>query len=167
MAVLHVLRHAKSSWDEPGLADADRPLAPRGRRAARRIGQRLREAGIRPGLVLCSPAVRARETVELLGDALAGVDVAVEEALYGADADELEERLRRLPDTVAEALLVGHNPALQSLVLGLARPGELRDRAAQKLPTAALATLALDGAWAELDEGGATLTALVLPRELS
>lgn len=164
MAVLHVLRHAKSSWDEPGLADVDRPLAPRGRRAARRIGEHLSEADIRPALVLCSPATRARQTVELL--ALDDVEVAVEDSLYGAGAGELAARLRQLPDTVPEALLVGHNPALQTLVLALARPGDLRERVTGKLPTGALATLELDAGWGGLDEGGATLTALVLPREL-
>jgi phosphohistidine phosphatase len=152
MAVLHVLRHAKSSWDDPGLADVDRPLAPRGRRAARRIGEHLRESGIRPALVLCSPAARARQTVELL--ALDDAEIVVEDGLYGAGAPELAARLRRLAGAVPHVLLVGHNPALQALVLELARPGELRERVAAKLPTGALA------------EGGATLTALALPREL-
>jgi phosphohistidine phosphatase len=164
MAVLHVLRHAKSSWDDPGLADVDRPLAPRGRRAARRIGEHLRESGIRPALVLCSPAARARQTVELL--ALDDAEIVVEDGLYGAGAPELAARLRRLAGAVPHVLLVGHNPALQALVLELARPGELRERVAAKLPTGALATLRLDGAWSELEEGGATLTALALPREL-
>jgi phosphohistidine phosphatase len=165
MAVLHVLRHAKSSWDDPELADVDRPLAPRGRRAARRIGEHLRDSGIRPALVLCSPAQRARQTVELL--ALEDAEIAVEDGLYGAGAPELAARLRQLPGAVPHVLLVGHNPALQTLVLALARPGELRERVAEKLPTGALATLRLDGAWSELDAGGAALTALVLPRELS
>jgi phosphohistidine phosphatase len=164
MAVLYVLRHAKSSWDEPELADVDRPLAPRGRRAARRIGEHLRDSGIRPALVLCSPAARARQTVALL--ALDDVEVVVEDDLYGAVAGELAARVRQVPDTVAGVLLVGHNPALQALVVALAREGELRDRVAAKLPTGALATLTLDGAWAELHESGATLTALALPREL-
>jgi phosphohistidine phosphatase len=164
MAVLRVLRHAKSSWDEPGLADVDRPLAPRGRRAARRIGEHLRESGIRPALVLCSPAQRTKQTVELL--ALDDAEIVVEDGLYGAGASELATRLRQLPGAVPHVLLVGHNPALQTLVLELARPGELRDRVAKKLPTGALATLEIDGGWSTLEEGGATLTALVLPREL-
>jgi phosphohistidine phosphatase len=164
MAVLYVLRHAKSSWDEPGLADAERPLAPRGRRAAQRIGEHLREAGIRPALVLCSPAQRALQTVALL--ALDDAEIVVEDGLYGAGGPELAARLRQLPGAVPHVLLVGHNPALQALVLELARPGELRERVAAKLPTGALATLRLDGAWSELHAGGAGLTALVLPREL-
>jgi phosphohistidine phosphatase len=63
---LHLLRHAKSSWDDPSLADRDRPLAPRGLRAGRAIAAYLREHGIAPGLVLCSPAARTRETLGLV-----------------------------------------------------------------------------------------------------
>jgi phosphohistidine phosphatase len=166
MPSLYVLRHAKSSWDDPALADAERPLAPRGRKAARRLGRHLSDEGIRPALVLCSPAVRARETLARIGPALAEVETLVEPGLYGASASDLIERLRAVPDDVPSVLVIGHNPALQTLVVRLARPGQLRDRAAVKLPTGALATLELDGGWNALTDGCAELAKLLLPREL-
>jgi phosphohistidine phosphatase len=166
MPVLYVLRHAKSSWDDPALADADRPLAPRGRKAARRLGRHLSDEGIRPALVLCSPAVRARETLIGIGAALAEVETLVEPGLYGASASDLIERLRAVPDGVPSVVVIGHNPALQTLIVRLARPGALRDRADAKLPTGALATLELDGGWKVLADGGAELAELVVPREL-
>ncbi|HEY7730881.1 MAG TPA: histidine phosphatase family protein [Gaiellaceae bacterium] len=167
MPSLYVLRHAKSSWDDPALADAERPLAPRGRKAARRLGRHLSDEGIRPALVLCSPAVRARETLARIGPALAEVETLVERGLYGASASDLIERLRAVPDDVPSVLVIGHNPALQTLVVRLARPGQLRDRAAVKLPTGALATLELDGGWNALTDGCAELAKLLLPRELA
>jgi phosphohistidine phosphatase len=166
MATLHVLRHAKSSWDDPSQPDRDRPLAPRGRKAARRIGDHLTEQRIQPQLVLCSPAARTRETVERLGDAIAGSEVQLDDALYHAGAEQLTERLHRIPYWVETAMLVGHNPGLQELVVSLSRPGALRDRADAKLPTGALATLRLEGSWRTLQPGGAELTALVFPRDL-
>jgi phosphohistidine phosphatase len=166
MPVLYILRHAKSSWDDPALADADRPLAPRGRKAARRLGRHLSDEGIRPALVLCSPAVRARETLAGIGAALAGVETRVEPDLYRASASDLIERLRAVPDSVPSVIVIGHNPALQTLIVRLARPGPLRDRADAKLPTGAFATLELDGGWNVLADGGAKLAELVLPREL-
>ncbi len=166
---LHLLRHAKSSWADPGREDRDRPLAPRGRRAARRLAGHLRDLGVRPDLVLCSPAVRTRQTLELVQPGLgAGVDVRFEEELYAASADGLLDRLRQLPESAGAALVVGHNPGLQELVLLLARRGSLRERAAAHFPTAALATLSFGaGGWAGLTRSGAELVSYVVPRELS
>src|SRR5215471_3225928 len=90
---LYLLRHAKSSWDDPALADHDRPLAPRGRKAAKRIGARLRSDETPVSLVLCSSALRARETVDLV--APPGT-IEIEDGLYGASADELLQRLRQV-----------------------------------------------------------------------
>src|SRR5262245_54961274 len=80
---LVVVRHAKSVWAEPDLADRDRPLNARGRRAAARVGEYLREAGVHPDLVLCSPARRAQQTLELFQLAKT-TDVLIEDQLYGA-----------------------------------------------------------------------------------
>jgi phosphohistidine phosphatase len=121
--------------------------------------------GLRPELVLCSPARRARETLEAILPALGSPDVAFEEALYGAEAGELLARLRRIPNTVGSAMLVGHNPALQELVLLLAAEGPERRRVEQKLPAGALAVLAVP-AWAGLRPGSGSLERLALPREL-
>src|SRR4051794_26437716 len=122
MKRLYLLRHAKSSWKDPGLADHDRPLAGRGRRAAKAVARHLREQGIDPELVLCSTARRARETLERLEPALGRGAVRVEPVLYGADAGALLEHLRGVSDAVGSVLVIGHNPGLQRLALGLARP---------------------------------------------
>jgi phosphohistidine phosphatase len=165
---LHLLRHAKSSWADDDLSDRARPLAPRGRRAAQLLAAHLREQVVHPDVVLCSPAARTVQTLELIAAGLGeGVEVLVEEELYGASARQLLARLRCLPEEVGSAMVVGHNPGLQELALLLARESALRERAAAHFPTAALATLALRrGAWGALDRGRADLVAYVVPREL-
>ena len=165
MPELLLLRHAKSSWDDPGLSDAERPLAPRGRKAAKRLARYLEREGLRPELVLCSPARRTRETLEAILPALGSPEVGLEDGLYGADAGDLLARLRRIPARVRCAMLVGHNPALQDLVLDLCPGGGERRRVEEKLPTGALAVLEVP-AWDALGPGRAALTRLVLPREL-
>jgi phosphohistidine phosphatase len=160
---LLLLRHAKSSWDDPGLPDADRPLAPRGRRAAAAMAGRLRAIGGEPGLTLCSPARRARETAELLGLSAAPV---LEPALYGGAARAVVERLRRVPDHIDALLVIGHNPELQALALELAREGPLRRELAAGYPTGALAALRHGGTWSELRWGSCELVEFVRPREL-
>jgi phosphohistidine phosphatase len=166
MQTLYLLRHAKSSWDDPALADRDRPLAPRGRRDAKRIAEHLRRLGRSPELVLCSPAVRTRETLELIGPALDASTVVLEEDLYAASCDGLLARTREVPDTVASVMLIGHNPGLQGLAVALASAGEELGRLGTKFPTAALATLAVATPWSRLESGDATLTAFVVPKQL-
>jgi phosphohistidine phosphatase len=168
MRMLYVLRHAKSSWDDPTLADHDRPLAPRGVRAAPLIGDHLRQVDVAPRLVLCSSSRRTRQTLDLLGDVLAPEgEVRIEDDLYDATASTLLARLRTVPDTVSSAMVIGHNPASQQLVLMLAAEGGARAQVARKFPTAALATLraAVDH-WADLDIGCAELTGFVRPKDL-
>jgi phosphohistidine phosphatase len=166
---LHLLRHAKSSGKgDPTLEDHDRPLAGRGRRACERVAEHMRREGIRPTLVLCSSARRARETLDGIRPALAD-DVAtqVERALYTGDEARLLARLRRVPAGVSEIMLVGHNPALQRLAEDLAGSGDDLARLREKFPTAALATLAIpDVEWDQLEAGAARLVAYVVPREL-
>ena len=158
---LMLLRHAKSSWDDPTLVDHDRPLAPRGRKAAQLIGAYLRRERIPVSLVLCSSARRARETLELV-DPPGELQIAPE--LYGASADQLLARVRRLPETIDSAMLIGHNPGMQELAACLASDdGELAE---QKFPTGALAMLRVAGPWLDLRAGGAELAAFVKPREL-
>ena len=167
MRTLLLLRHAKSSWADPALADVDRPLAPRGEQAARAIARYLLEKRVRPELVLCSPALRTRRTLEAIEPSL-GRDVRVEYVpeLYGASSDELLARLRAVPDSDGSVLVLGHNPGLQELAVALAGRGAGVDRLRQKFPTAALATLAVDEAWGELRPGRAELVDYVVPKEL-
>lgn len=158
---LLLLRHAKSSWDDPALADHDRPLAPRGRKASKLIRAHLRREQIDVSLVLCSSARRARETLELVS--VSG-PVEVERELYGASASQLLERLRRLPDELDAVMLIGHNPAIQELAVGLVADGS--GLASRKFPTGALATLTFTGSWRALESGQAELAAFVTPKEL-
>jgi phosphohistidine phosphatase len=158
---LLLLRHAKSSWDDPSLADHDRPLAPRGRKAATRIGEHLRRERIPVALVLCSSATRARETLDLVAPP---GEIRFERDLYGATAAELVERVRRVPDDVDVLMLIGHEPAIRDLAVALSAPGSgLGDR---KFPTGALATLTFTGPWDALGPERAQLAAFVTPREL-
>ena len=170
MRTLFLLRHAKSSWAESG-PDHDRPLAPRGSRAARAIADHLTSAGIRPALILCSTAVRTRQTLEALRPALEDRSVVhVERELYGADADEILERLHGVDADVASVMVIAHNPGLQDLAIELAGDGDHTavGQLHAKFPTAALATLDLGATdWAHLGARQAYLTSLVLPKQLS
>ncbi len=166
---LFVLRHAKSSWDDPGLDDHERPLAPRGRRAVKVLAEHIQKQGIKPEQVLCSPARRTLETLE--GVALDG-DAQIEGKLYSATGSEIIERLRQIPEGVGSVMVIGHNPAMQMLVLRLAsatvgaREGSNLADVERKFPTGALATLTFDCAWSELGPGRAELTALIRPKDL-
>jgi phosphohistidine phosphatase len=160
---LHLLRHAKSSWDDADLADHERPLAPRGLKASRRIAGHVQTAGIAPELVLCSTALRVRQTLAALVPVLAGdVEIRLEDALYGAGRHELLARVRAVDDTVSSLLVIGHNPTLHELALFLSGDAD----ALERFPTGALASLALSTGWAALGEGGADLDGFVVPREL-
>jgi phosphohistidine phosphatase len=166
---LWLLRHAKSSWDDRSLPDPDRPLAPRGRRATELLAAHLATSEVRPNVVLCSSSLRTRQTLAAilptLGDAL---EIRIEQALYGAAAAALLDRLRQLPNRVSSALLIAHNPGIQDLALVLAADGPALDRLGEKFPTGALGTLELDiERWRDLNHGMATATTLVTPRSLA
>jgi phosphohistidine phosphatase len=164
---LYLLRHAKSSWKDADLADHDRPLAGRGRRAADAIAHHICEMAIAPELVLCSTARRTRETCERIRPALGTAPVRYEPGLYGASATTLLERLRSLPDDVASVLLVGHNPAIEELALTVARASPRRRDLEVKFPTGALVTLTAPfPSWRSLDHDTAELDAFVRPRDL-
>ncbi len=163
-----LLRHGKSSWDDPKLADHDRPLAPRGRRAAKLIAEHLRRDLPAPELVLCSSARRTRDTLERISPALGGrVTVQIEDELYAASEERLLERVRELDEGVESVLLIGHNPGLERLALELAGSGDKLAGVRRKYPTAALATLEFDGTWRELRPGSAELTDFVTPKQLA
>lgn len=168
MKRLFLLRHAKSSWDEPGLPDHRRPLAARGRRACDVIAEHLRAEGVAPQLVLCSPARRARETLERVAGGLPErFELRIKPELYGASASELAEVLRELADEFDSVMLIGHNPGIQQLAIALAAPGEGAEGVVGKFPTAALATLAFEGGWGALAPGSAELVDFVTPKELA
>jgi phosphohistidine phosphatase len=160
MGPLYLLRHAKSSWDDPALADHDRPLSTRGRRNAATLAEHVRREGIAPALVLCSTAARARETLAVVLPAIdVEAEIRLEDALYGASADELLDRLRSVPETAGSVLVVGHNPTLEDLAARLA-PGE----APERLPTCAFVELEAAGPWANLGESPCRIVSVTIPR---
>jgi phosphohistidine phosphatase len=163
-----LLRHAKSSWDQPSLADADRPLAPRGRRAAELLAAYLAASEVRPAVVLCSSSLRTRQTLAavlpVLGDAL---EIRIDPALYGAGPAQLLDQLRQVSSNASSAMLIAHNPGIQDLALVLAAGGPALAGLREKFPTGTLATLEFDiERWPDLDHGTATATTLVTPRSL-
>ena len=172
---LYLVRHAKSDWEDPALADRDRPLAARGRKAASTLAGHIERSGISPALVLCSPARRTMDTLRLISGSFRDpVEILVEDELYGAPMGELLRRLRKVPTPTPSVMLIGHNPAIHELALALVSPGALRGRSVDslkqlkvKFPTGAMATLAVPGSWKELGDEPADLLEFALPRELS
>ncbi len=168
MRQIFLLRHAKSSWDDPTLDDFDRPLNQRGRKNAARMGKYLTEAAIRPSLILCSSARRTQETYDIIVSKLKDVPTVVERRLYEATSGQILALLRQMDDLVPSVLVIGHNPGLESLALFLAMGrGPLLDRLADKYPTGALATLETDiSQWRDLDRASCRLTGFVRPADL-
>lgn len=168
MKTLTLLRHAKSGWDDPVARDFDRPLNPKGQRAAVAVGRNMRSLGLHFDHVAASPAIRVVETLDHVatgyGSTLAP---AWDQRLYLASAATLLDLVHGFPDAADSALLVGHNPGLEELVLDLVPDGALRDTVEAKFPTAALAEMQFDVAsWADIDEDGGTLIRFVRPRDL-
>jgi phosphohistidine phosphatase len=131
------------------------------------LREHLQSNGIEPALVLCSSSRRTRETLEGVRP---GGERSIEAGLYGADAGSLIERLRRVSDDVPSVMVIGHNPAVQVLVLRLATGGGEGGALAEvqrKFPTGALATLEVDCAWSELRPGCARVSSFIRPRELA
>ena len=163
-----MLRHAKSSWDDRALADHDRPLGPRGVRAAALLVRHLERQRVRPDVILSSSARRARETLDGIAGALGDdAQLLVEHELYGAGVGTLIARLRRLDPSVTSALVIGHNPGLQALVVALAGDGDDEALASvrDKFAPAALATLSLPGrSWSGVAPGVAYLEGCFVPR---
>jgi len=161
MKSLLLLRHAKSSWKDSSLPDIERPLKKRGKKTSPAVGKLMRERELAPDLVLCSPARRTRDTLELvLKKAKLEAEPVFDDRLYAASASELLAVLAQVEDGVDQVLLVGHNPGLEDLL-------ELLTGERETLPTAALARVALDlPGWSEVGEGKGRLEWVVRPREL-
>ena len=169
MKQLFLLRHAKSGWGDPGLADHDRPLAPRGERAVPKVAAQLSHWLEGPLLVLCSSARRTRETLAHVESVLTvPLLVEVERGLYLASASALLERVRGVDGEVDQVLVIGHNPGISELAVGLCDPAaahsaHLRD----SFPTAALARLEFEVAdWRAVGFGRGRLVDFVRPKDL-
>ena len=165
---LLLLRHAKSAWPE-GVPDFDRPLAPRGRKAAKRMGAYLINARLVPDLALISPARRARETWDRVRPHLGPIGERPEARLYEATAGGLLAIVRETEPEVATLMVLGHSPGLDELAKLLAGSGseEARARLMRKYPTAGLAVLDFHiETWREVEAGLGRLDCFVTPRSL-
>lgn len=165
---LYLFRHAKSDRADPGIADFDRPLAPRGRRNAPAIAAIMRERGYIPDFILCSPARRAHETLAGLQPILGqSIPVRLDNRLYLAEAETIWQIIREFDRRQASLLVIGHNPGLGQLALHLARRGNRDDlrRLRAKYPTGALAILDFDvKSWQQAEAG--TLVDFTTPATL-
>lgn len=172
MRQLLLLRHAKSSKDDPKLPDRERPLNPRGRRAAAAMRAAIRELGLVPDLVLVSPARRTMETLRALEPWDETPLVEPVEALYLGSSTQLLIVLRGVADMVRSVLLIGHNPGLHELALALLGPPEQASasdaahRLAAGFPTAALAEFTIPTPWCGLEPGDGRLMRFLTPREV-
>jgi phosphohistidine phosphatase len=170
MKRLSVLRHAKSSWDDPALQDFNRPLNDRGWKAARRMGREFKHRNVSFDLVVASTAARVRETIDGLRDKFdLNVEIRFEPHMYLADEETLLSLVRALPQKVHSPLLVGHNPGLERLLVELTHDDHhgLRRRVAHGYPTGAFAVVELPAdRWADVSPGSGKIVELILPKEL-
>ena len=169
MHQLLLLRHAKSSWDDPGLSDHARPLNHRGRVAGAAMGSAMRGLGLAPDLVLVSSARRTLQTQEALEPWDETPLIEPTDALYLADVPQLLGVLRQVRETVRSVLLIGHNPGLHALAIQLAEGQPITTdsaRLAQSYPSGALSEFAVGSAWASLDASRARLVRFLCPRDL-
>ena len=165
---LLLLRHGKSDWPA-GVADFDRPLKKRGKRASYRIGRWLVDNDLLPDFVLSSPANRAIATARRVCDAIGRDAETIHEKrnVYLAELETLLAVVRRLPETAQRALIVGHNPGLEELLAALSKTVVSPYDDSGWMPTCALAVLTLESSWADTTLQSATLEHLILPRALS
>jgi phosphohistidine phosphatase len=169
MHQLLLLRHAKSSWDDAKLADRDRPLNKRGRRAAGAMRKAILDLGLTPDVVLVSPARRTQETLAELEPFEDMPLVEQAEALYLASAEQLLGVLHEVNETVRSVMLIGHNPGMHELAVLLAGDpvgSEATRRLAARFPTAALAEFSVATQWQQLGAHGTKLVRFLTPRDL-
>ncbi len=159
MKTLYLLRHAKSSWGDPDLADFDRPLNERGKAAAPFMGELIAAKGYEPSIVLCSPAERAKQTAELVKKH-AGIraEIRFDERIYEASPNALRQVVSEIDDSVESAILVGHNPGIEGFIRYLTDEVEA-------MPTASLAVITEIDSWAAISAGCGTLTTVHRPKD--
>jgi phosphohistidine phosphatase len=171
MLRLLLLRHAKSSWANPGQSDFDRPLNARGRDSAPLIGRYIAEAGFAPQRILCSSAQRARETVALILPGIsADMDVTFSRKLYVADGEGYLLAAREAGGTALTLMIVGHNPAMEDVALVLAPIGDADALARMrgKFPTGGLAVIEFEAPhWTDIGPGAGRLTGFHTPKSIS
>ncbi len=163
MKQLIIMRHAKSDWGNENLPDIDRPLNARGVRDAARMGKELKLRGLVPDLILCSPALRTRQTAEGLtanADGLVGVPIRIIENLYAASARTILLAVQSAPNSCGRLMVLGHNPGV----------GELTEALTERwlpegMKTATVAVIGTEGSeWVCVESG--TLSAVIYPRDI-
>ncbi len=162
MKTLLVMRHAKSEWGSPTSRDHDRTLAPRGLKAARRMGKFISASGVAPELIVSSTAVRARTTAELAAKAGGwGGSITTDPNLYASDVERVLDVVAGVDPDVNTLLIAGHEPTWSSLVGWLIGGGRV------SMPTAAVACLDLpQGGWTDLGQATCELRWLVTPKSI-
>tara|TARA_B100001559_G_C16306965_1_gene532389 strand:+ start:77 stop:571 length:495 start_codon:yes stop_codon:yes gene_type:complete len=163
MKEIYVLRHAKSSWDNSNLSDFERPLADRGISDAKKMSKFLKDMNIKIDKVLCSNAIRAKETFDLTAD---GFNFEIDKAtylekLYFGDTTTIIQDLKELDESLNNILIVGHNPTLHYLV------EILTNESINRFTTCNLATISHDGEWVSLNSQQCSLKSLIRPKELN
>ena len=163
MKEIYVLRHAKSSWDNSNLSDFDRPLSDRGISDAKKMSKFLRNINLKIDKVLCSNAIRAKETFDLIAD---GFNFEIDKAtysdkLYFGDVTNIIKDLKELDESLNNILIVGHNPTLHYLV------ELLTNKSIERFTTCNLATISHDGEWISLNSHQCRLKSLIKPKDLN
>lgn len=160
MKTLYLLRHAKSSWDDASVADFDRPLNARGEKTAPFVGSLMKERGLVPEAIISSPAKRAKQTAKLAAKAAEfSSKISYDERIYEASTSQLLSVLSEIADGVDSAMIVGHNPGMESLIWYLT--GKM-----EPMPTAALAVIELNAdRWSHAGEGSGSLIAVIRPKD--
>jgi phosphohistidine phosphatase len=167
MRILTLLRHAKSTWDDPVARDFDRPLNPRGRRAARAVGAAMKAQQLGFDLILASPARRVIETLDEVAAAFGPLPAQYDKRIYLASTETLFDIVHTAADAAARLLIVGHNPGLETLALRLTRRAPLRAEVETKYPTGTLAEIDFPAMhWRDVAEGSGTLARFIRPRDL-
>jgi phosphohistidine phosphatase len=166
---LYLLRHAKSDWKDHGAEDIDRHLNERGRGAAKRIGLWMKQQRIRPNWVICSPAVRTRETLELLRShvKIPDTQVSIDDAVYLAEVQKLLSILAQCSQEPNDVLIVGHNPGMEELLAYLCGGNLPLSKKGKLMPTATLVHVALPGDWHRLAPNSGKLVRIVRAEDLA
>ncbi len=170
MKKLVLLRHFKSSWDEAGMSDHNRPLAPRGQRDAAAMAATMVSRDLAPERVLCSPARRTRETLAALQEGIAGMDdVVFVDELYDGPEVDYRAIIAVMGGEADRLMVIGHNPRIHATALALIGSGSKTTRAqlAHKYPTGALTVIDFDADnWPAAAEGDGRLAAFIRPHDV-
>ncbi len=161
MRKLHLIRHAKSSRDDSYLADIDRPLDKRGLASCQLMAMQIADAGCPFDPVFCSPAVRAQSTIEQIDQSLSDRQIhwQIDNALYTFETQDLLKWCKALNDSMAEVVIVGHNPAMTDFV------NQMSDRPIKNLPTCGYVQLWFElDSWQALSAGSAKLVNFLKPK---